>query len=300
MSRLDFDIAVFAVNDAATIGACIQSTDRACSGKNAHISVLLNGTTDNTIEILRDIRPTNAALTVYWFPAADKANAINHFLYELRREARLHICVDAYTRIVGASFRAMAASIEADPKAMIASALPVGGRSAKSVAANTMKGGMVNGLCYGLRPDFVHRMVEAGFRLPLQLYRVDGLLGSMGAHDLDSMNTIWDDTRLIGVEDARFALKPLSIFKMDDIRRQYNWEIRQARGRMENAAIKLLIYAGGYGALPDNANHMIRNWMMVNRPSSRTMREKYFMNMAVRQLLHSKDLKASQPEIIPL
>jgi hypothetical protein len=284
MAVLDFDIAVFAVNEAATIGGCIQSIDRACAGRDAHIAVLLNGTTDHSVEILKALRLSHAAMSVYRFPVADKANAINHYLYELRRAARVHIGVDAYTRIGEGSFRAIAGAFDADPHALIASALPVSGRSATVVAANTMKGGMINGQCYGLRPDFVDRLVEAGYRLPLQLYRVDGLLGSMAAHDLDALNKPWDNARLIGVQGASFALTPLSIFKWRDIRRQYNREIRQARGRMENAAIKALIYKGGYESLPDNANDMIKIWLRNHKPAPQSAKERYFTGLALREL----------------
>lgn len=300
MATLDFDIAVFAVNEAATIGACLQSIDRACAGRDAHISVLLNGTTDHSVEVLKALRLSHAAMTVYRFPVADKANAINHYLYELHRNARVHIGVDAYTRIGEGSFRAIADAFDADPHALIASALPVSGRSATVVASNTMKGGMINGQCYGLRPDFVDRLVEAGYRLPLQLYRVDGLLGSMAAHDLDAVNKSWDNTRLIGVVGASFALTPLSIFKWRDIRRQYNREIRQTRGRMENAAIKSIIYTKGYGALPENANNMIKDWLKTNKPSILSIRGKYFTSLAVRQLSISKNIQAVMPSILPI
>lgn len=295
MSRLAFDIAVFAVNEAATIGACIASIDRACAGRDAHISVLLNGTTDNSIEIVKAMRLSHAAMTVYRFPVADKANAINYYLYELRREATVHFGVDAYTRIDEASFRAIAEAFEADRKALIASALPVSGRSAKSVAANTMKGGMISGQCYGLRPDFVDRLIAGNHRLPLQLYRVDGLLGSMACHNLDALGQPWDTTRLIGVADARFALTPLSIFKLRDIRRQYHREIRQARGAMENAAIKTVIYTKGYGGLPDNANDLLKEWLKLHQPSPGSLRATYFTRLALRQLALSQNSPATEP-----
>ncbi len=298
MAVLDFDIAVFAVNEAATIGACIQSIDRACAGRDAHIAVLLNGTTDHSVEILKALRLSHAAMTVYRFPVADKANAINHYLYGLRRNARVHIGVDAYTRIGEGSFRAIADAFDADPHALIASALPVSGRSATMVAANTMKGGMINGQCYGLRPDFVDRLVEAGYRLPLQLYRVDGLLGSMAAHDLDALNKPWDNTRLIGVKGASFALTPLSIFKWRDIRRQYNREIRQARGRMENAAIKALIYKGGYESLPDNANDMIKPYFETNRVECPSIRSTFFMNLAIKLSRIDMVVKSVAPVLV--
>ena len=300
MERFDFDIAVFAVNEAATLGACIQSIDLACAGRKAHISVLLNGTTDSSVMILKALRLSHAGMTVYRFPVADKANAINHFLYQLRRNARVHIGVDAYTRISEGSFRAIADALDADRHALIASALPVSGRSATVVAANTMKGGIVNGQCYGLRADFVDRLVKAKYRLPLQIYRVDGLLGSMAAHDLDALNKTWENARLIGVAGASFALKPLSIFKWRDIRRQHKREIRQARGRMENAAIKSIIYTDGFDALPHNANDMLNCWLQTNRPSPRSVRETYFTRLAILHIVKSKNIQDTNPEIICL
>lgn len=296
MPVLDFDIAIYAVNEAATIGACIASIDRACAGRAAHISVLLNGTTDHSAEILKGLRLSHAAMTVYRFPVADKANAINYFLYDLRRAASVHFGVDAYTTIGERSFVAMAAALASDQKVLAVAALPLSGRSAKLVADNTMKGGMLNGQCYGLRPDFVDRLVAAGYRLPLQLYRVDGLLGSMVAHDLDAPNSPWDNARLIGVADAGFALTPLSVFKWRDIRRQYSREVRQARGRMENAAIKSLIYSGGYGALPENANDMIRDWLKTDRPTVRSLRERYFTSAALRQLRLARNIDPAPAE----
>jgi hypothetical protein len=298
MAVLDFDIAVFAVNEAATIGACIQSVDQACAGRRAHIAVLLNGTTDQTVEVLKALRLSHAAMTVYWFPVADKANAINHYLYGLRRNAHVHIGVDAYTRIGEGSFRAIADAFDADPHALIASALPVSGRSAKVVADNTMKGGMINGQCYGLRPDFIDRLVQAGYRLPLQLYRGDPLLGSMAAHDLDALNKPWDNGRLIGVKGASFALTPLSIFKWRDIRRQYNREIRQARGRMENAAIKALIYKSGYASLPENANDMIKAWLKADHITTQSLRETYFIKVALKNLQKSDNIASVSPNVI--
>jgi hypothetical protein len=97
--QLDFDIAVYAVNEAVTIEACITSIDRACAGRHGHITVLLNGTTDNTISILDAMALTHANLTVYSHQVADKAHAINSFLYDLRRGASVYFGIDAYTKI---------------------------------------------------------------------------------------------------------------------------------------------------------------------------------------------------------
>jgi hypothetical protein len=120
--------------------------------------------------------------------------------------------------------------------------------------------------------------------LPLQLYRGDGLLGSMAAHNLNPIGTRWDNRRIIGVLDATFAINPLSIFRWSDVKRQFNREIRQARGHMENEAIKSIIYQQGYEALPENANDMIGTWVKSNSLHPKSLRERFFISMALRQI----------------
>lgn len=284
MSAYYFSIAVFAANEGALIGSCIDSIDRACVGYSTHISVLLNGTSDLSEQLLRQISLKNADLTVYIFDVADKANVINNFFHDLRPEAKFYFCIDGYVRIGEGSLRAMDRAFADHSEAVIASAVPVTGRSAAVVHAETVKGGVTNGQFYGLRQTFVARLVAAGIRLPLQHYRVDGLLGSMAAHDLDATGRPWNRARIIGAPGATFAIKPLSIFKMSDIKRQYIREIRQARGLMENEAIKSIIYKDGYAALPYNSNDMIETWLATNRPQARSLREHYFLSKAKKNL----------------
>jgi len=297
MALFDFDIAVYAANEAATIEACVASIDRACAERRAHISVLLNGTTDSSIALLNSMRLEHASISVYLFPVTDKANAINHFLYRLRQDAEAHFGIDAYTQIAPGALRAIAEALAAQPQAYIASGLPLTGRSAQAMAEQSLHGGAVEGRLYALRPSFVDKLVEAGLRLPLQIYRGDPLLGSMAAHDLDPIGTPWDSRRIIGAPNATFAITPLSIFRWRDIRRQYRREIRQARGVMENEAIKSIIYSAGYAALPENANDMIATWLKTNHPQPRSLRERFFINRALRQL-NAPRISPAAPELV--
>jgi hypothetical protein len=140
MTSIDFDVAVFAVNEASTIEACIASIDHACSRGRGHISVLLNGTSDGTATILEAMRLKHATMSVYFFSVADKSNAINHYFYNLRRDAAAHFGIDAYTRISAGSLQAMVEAFKAQPEAFIASGIPVNGRSAQAVREQTLKG----------------------------------------------------------------------------------------------------------------------------------------------------------------
>jgi len=281
---LDYDIAVFGINEAATIERCLASIDRASAECSARIAVLLNGTTDDSFDVIRAMRLEHAALSVYRFPVADKANAINRFLYDLRRDARTYFSVDAYTKVGPSALRALAGALQKDPHALIASAIQTNGRSAKASREMTLRGGVTTGQLYAMSARFVSRLVAAGLRLPLQMYRTDALIGSMAAHNIDALGTEWDSGRIIPAPEATFEIAPLSIFKWRDIKRQYRREIRQARGRFENEAIKSIIYTRGYTALPDNANDMIRDWLTSHGLKPRSWRERYFMRLALEQL----------------
>lgn len=280
----DYSIAIFGVNEGQTIGRCLQSVDSACAGRRAHIAVLLNGTTDRSAEIVRSTPLRHASVSVYRFPAADKANCINWFMHKLRCDAGMYFCVDAYAEIAPGAFQALTEALRNRSKALIASGIPSRGRSAKVMAEKVLMGGGLDGRLYAMRPSFVERFVAAKLRLPLGLYRVDGLIGAMAAYDLDSAGTGWDEDRITGAAEATFAIRPLSIFRWNDVRRQYNREIRQARGRLENQAMEALVKSRGFEGLPSNARDMVRSWLPGNLPAPRSWRERYFMKLALRQI----------------
>ena len=291
MKRHHWSIAVFGVNEAATIAACLGALDDNAAGRDAHVSLLLNGTTDDSVEVARAVRLRNVSLSTYTFPVADKANTINRFLYDLRPEADGYFFVDAYARVGAGALDAMTQHFSDHPDAHITTGVPVNGRSAEASTAAILRGAAVNGQLYAMRPGFVERIVAAGLRLPLALYRGDPLLASMAAHDLDALGTKWSDSRVAGVARATFEISPLSIFRWSDVKRQFHREIRQARGRMENAAIKSIIYERGYAALPDDANAMIRNWLRRHAPEPRSLRERMFTRLALRHLALARNFR---------
>ena len=284
MSVNTYEVAVFGVNEAANIAACLSSIDHACEGTQSHVSVILNGSTDNSLNIIKTLSVSNCAVSVFSIPAADKANAINQFIHRLRREADPCFFVDAYVKIGKSSLSAMTLALQQTPHAVAASGIPITGRSAAATAENTMKGGVLSGQFYALRRGFLDRLVSMNINLPHQLYRGDGLIGSMAAHNLDAMGTPWDNERIIGVRQATFEITPLSPFKPADLKRQLRREIQQARGRLENQAIKSIIYTGGYTALPSNASEMIKTWLQSNSPPATSPKDQLLTRLALANL----------------
>lgn len=281
---LDFEIGVYAANEAPVLGDCILSIDRACAGHRAGITVILNGTRDHSVQVLSALRLQYAGLRVFMLPFGDKSNAINTFFYDLRRPAAVCIQADGYARISPGSLAAMRAVLFREEKINIVSTCQATGRSAEAETRRTLAGGKCTGQFHAVRPSFIDRFVAAAMRLPLRLYWGDGLLGSMAAHDLDPVGNPWDDGRVVGIREAQFEITPLSRWRWRDIQRQYSREIRQTLGRMQNEAIKAIIYKAGYAALPIDANDMVREWLLTNRPQPRSPWERFKLRQALKRL----------------
>lgn len=289
MTPYRWNVAVFAMNEAATIAACLESLDANCAGVAARILLLLNGSTDATLAIAKGLRLRHAALEVHASQAADKANAINAYVHRLRDPGALAYFVDGYITIHAGALPAMERALAAQPRAHVASAVPMSGRSSAHMREQLVKGGGISGNLFAIRPEFLRRFAAAGLRVPLFMYRGDPLMGSMAAHDLDAMGTPWDDSRLIGVADATYEFRPLSPFRWGDVKRQLKREVRQARGALESAAVKALIYQRGYAALPRDADTLVRDFVAAQGLPPAGLKARILRHLAL------KDLRAEAP-----
>ena len=296
---LDWQIAVFGQNEAARIGACLTSIARASTSLRVLVTLILNGCTDNSAELaLKAAEASALPLEIYTIQHADKSNAINRFFYDLRKPARYYCCVDGYATISSGTLIAFANALEKNPQANAASGIALTGRSEPLSTPQTVNvGGVLKGQLYSPTGQFLDRMVRSGVRLPIGLYRGDGLLGSMAAHDLDAIGKPWDNSRVIGVKDATFEIKPLSPFSSRDLKRQFRRMIRQARGRLENAAIKQTIYRSDYASLPEYADAMIADFLKNNPVGTKGIAEGLFTSMALRE--HSRAVVAAPASLVP-
>ena len=181
--------------------------------------------------------------------------------------------VDAYARVHPDALRRLAAALATHQQANAAAAVPSSGRSAAAIRRGMLADPGIHGSLFALRGAFVDRLAASGFRLPVNLYRGDGLLASMAMHDLDAKGEPWTSRRVVVVPDATWAITPLSPWSLRDVRRQFLRQIRQRRGRLESAVIKALIYScgTGYGSLGSNADAMLTGWV-AEQPNQRRPR----------------------------
>lgn len=286
---LDWHIAIYGANEAERLAVCIDSVMEALRGYNALVSVILNGTHDDSPNIVRKAAQRHRNIRMHRIAWPDKSNAINQFYHVIRQEARFYAGVDAYVRVGPRSFTALQSRLIDDAHALAASGVAISGRTMRNATQQTLSaGGQLHGQLHALTSGFLDGMAAQNIRLPVGLYRGDGLLASMAAHNLDAVGQPWDNSRIPGVADAQYEIPVLSPYRIRDIRRQLKRKIRQMRGRIETDAIKAIIYRDGYAALPDNADDMILNHLAHHSPPSCTRADRVFQMLAIRASAYAR------------
>ncbi len=274
-------IAVYCQNEDDRLAACLAGIYHATEGIRVAVTVLVNGSTDGSAAIAhawteRD-RTGAFDVSVVETAHADKSEAINRFFYELRRPAEFYFGIDGFTIVEPDALKTMVVALREDGHAHAASGYCTNGRTELGVGGP----GALRGCFYALRGSFVQMIVSRNIRLPLGLYRGDGLLGSMVAHSLDPVRKRWDNARALQVAGARYSIRQLSVVKPSDLRRQFRRRVRQARGVLENAAIKEIIYRRGFEGLPSNADVMIDQYLLILPVPKVGLAQLPFMALAV-------------------
>ncbi|MFC0406742.1 glycosyltransferase [Roseomonas elaeocarpi] len=272
----EWTAAVFGRNEAPFIAGCIRALARAGEGRNLHVTVLLNGTTDGSAALAAAaLREAGLRGRVFLIPQADKANALNQFIHALRPRAEVGFFVDAYAAVEPDALRRLAARLQTHPDALASAAVPSTGRSAAALRERMRVEPGLHGSLFALRGRFLDRVAAAGVRLPLGLYRGDGLVGSLVMHDLDAAHGGWRTDRLLVEEGATWRAPTLSPLRWRDARRHWHRLVQQGRGRLQWAALRDVLYAadgrGGFGAMPGDADRHVLEWI-ARDPTARAPR----------------------------
>ena len=282
----DWNVAVFCRNEQASIGRCIESIALAGGDKRTLITLIVNGSTDaSAATALEAARRCGAHLAVYTIPHGDKANAMNQFYYELRESAAYYFFVDAYAKIGASALSELETCLATRPDVTAATGVAANGRTMSRNSAPTLAwGGHLHGQLHALRREFVDRLVGRGIRVPIGLYCGDGLVGSMAMHDLDPLHIEWKTQRIGGSPGATYEIPVLSPFRLEDLKRQFHRKVRQMRGRLENLAIRGIVYEHGYEGLPEYADDMILSYLAKNPEPRQSPIDRPFQALALRQI----------------
>ena len=282
----DWNVAVFCRDERWSIANCIESIARASHDRRALVTLIVNGSSDDSAALASEAaRRAGIPITIYTISHGDKANAINRFFYTLREPAHYYFFIDAYVTIGQSALGAMETCLVTDAHAVAATGVAVNGRTmVRERQATLNRGARFHGQMHALRPGFIDRVVARGIRLPIGLYRGDGLIGSMVMHDLDPLRIAWDETRIAGSPEASYEIPELSPFRMRDLKRQFHRKIRQMRGRLENLAIRSIVYDRGYEGLPDHADDMVIAYLAEHGRPPVSLFDRPFQELALRRI----------------
>ena len=263
---------VLARNEAAGIEGCLRALAEAGRGQRLHVTVLLNGTSDDSARLAaRAMRDTAQHGHIYTVAEPDKAHAINLFLHHLRPAAATYFFVDGYAAVAPDALTLLDGALQTHPEALAAAAVPSQGRSAARLRDAMVRAPGLHGSLFALRGSFVGRIAALGLRLPRRLYRGDGLIGSFVLHDLDAVAGGWRPERIVVEPRATWHAAPLRPWHWSDLRRHARRLVQQGRGRLQNAALKDAIYPAGFSNLPEDADAQTLEWVAA-APASRRPR----------------------------
>lgn len=281
-NMLDWHVSVYARNEGERLEVCLRSVNAALAGSDALVSLILNGSTDDGEGVAR-LLSRQMRLEIWRIDYSDKSNAINQFYHAIRRPARAYGEVDGNVVIAPVAFAVMGARLARDATALTVSGVAVNGRTMPKWSEALERGGRLMGNLHALRPSLVERMVARGIRLPVGLYRGDGLLGTLAAHDLDTLGQPWVDARVVGEREAHVEINQLSPFRPSHLRRLLRRRVAQMRGVMEKAAYAEILYRDGVEGLPIFADDMIAGYLAVHgRPRVKAL-DYPFLRLAIAQ-----------------
>ena len=246
MTNCDTSINIFASREALevlleTVNYAIAAAKS--SPQNVQVNVLINGN-HNLYQALVDNKSQlnqveSVEVTAYDFAFGDKANVWNQYFYQLAGQAQFHIFIDGYVNLYPDTIAQIEQSFEQEPF-LAATGVPSAGRSAKHLKQQMIEHGGIHGnLCIFTRAC-IDKIVEKQFRLPVGLYRVDGLIGAVINFNFSPKNNAWNAFGVKVIAELTWSVEQSSVFSLQDLYAQFKRKIRQAQGDIENNAIKHL------------------------------------------------------------
>lgn len=233
-----WSVAIFAHNVARTIIDCLDSVVQQSPEPAARIYVLVNGSRDATEQLVNDYSASNPNVTPIRLSLADKANAWNHYVHDIRAEGDVHFFVDGDVTVAPNAFRALSEALLDAPGANAAGALPLTGRDREGWTQRMLALGRLAGGLYALRGRFVSELRDASVRMPTGLIGEDLFLSCLVKGLLSRKGLMLPSRRLVFAKEAGFAFDPL------DFKRPRDWVIygrRLVRYRMRDYQLDMLL-----------------------------------------------------------
>ena len=266
MSRPLVSVAVFAYNEEDSIAAALDRLDACGADAELCVHVLVNGCTDGTEHAVRAYRARQATIVPVVIAKGDKANAWNHYTYEVApQDATIHVFTDGDMLVTADSVAAFLRRFEEKPHANGCAGLPVTGRSRNALRDQLVRQHDMAGNLYAVRGTCLAEFRRRGVRLPFGMFGEDGLVTALIKHNLD-MRAPLDLLRVTATEGAGFGYEPLSPWRARDWRTYRNRRMRYAMRRRQAQMLYDLLRERGTEAMPAHVVDLYRQCGATLRP----------------------------------
>lgn len=266
----DWSVAVFSARESsAVLVKAIAAALNARTSRSIVVDVIVNGNKTLAEEIQRlkselvSTHDAAADLRIWYIALGDKANAWNQYVYHIWPQSELAFFVDGYVEVLPDAFSAIERGIATSEQYLAATGVPQVGHSATRLRRQMLREGGIHGNLFALSRIGMQKVVESGFKLPLNIYRTDPTLGAALAFNLDPVEYDFDLRRIRVEPNASWSYAPLSGFKGSHLLTQFKRFVRQAQGQLENRAIRnhFAVQKKSPASLPTTTRDLIEAWL---------------------------------------
>lgn len=299
-------LAIFAYRESKeqlinTLGAARRGTN-----SDTTIDLLINGNSPLANELGKWLETCGedwARLRVWSIKFGDKANAWNSYFHQIWQGEELVFFSDGYVSLRPDSVQLLGSALLDQPNKLGGSGIPSGSISARQLARTMLSEGGFHGNFCALKGDVINDIKRRSIRIPRGLYRTDSLVGAWLSFGLNPVDRGWDPDRLLVHPNVTWDTPPKHWWRYSDIVAKFRRKLRQARGRLENAAIRYFLATRKWQpeSLPSDARQLINNWI-ANSPQEWRTTSRF--DPLARHVLHSLadmtnlDSSEIQPQLI--
>jgi hypothetical protein len=267
-----WSVAIIAAReDVATLASAIESAVVAVGREHAIVDVMINGNPALSRGVTSHLgakenraRDEPRTIVRIWdLPLRDKAHAWNEYVHRIWSGSDVAFFLDGNVYVMPDALSQLNATLNDAAHALAATAVPSHGHSAPAMRDAIARSGGFAGNLHALRGSTLRELRELQIRLPLGLYRVDGLLGAILCFRFDPGKHPWNTENVATSWKSTWTFRTGSMWRYRDLRMQFNRMKRQALGQLENRAIRehLAINKQSPANLPGTAREMIVSWL---------------------------------------
>ena len=255
---------MFAHNEEKHIANSISSVLDSADINLNKLYVIANGCSDDTSsETMKlQLAVSNDKISLIELELGDKCNAWNHYIHDVADSSLVHFFVDADVRFIPGTFGKMSQCLANTKCANAAAGLPFSGRNQQQYLDMVKQGRCLFGNCYALKREFIEKIRQKSFYLPIGLCWIDSAITKIVNRDLEDIPNP-KEGRIVHDVESGYRFDSLSIFSKADRQLYISRIVRYRLGKHQEKYLE----KGSFLSWPrvlDEINYAILNDIQCN------------------------------------